>query len=81
MNHNFTRHFIGCVLAALVCSSAGAEGGEGYAVFRQFMEHEYLPLMKAHQDSFLEPSTNERIKIRVLQLSRKISLANQAGEL
>ena len=38
-----------CILAALAVCPAVAEGGEGYAAFKQFMEHEYLPLMKAQR--------------------------------
>lgn len=59
MNHVFTRYVMGCVLSALGGYSAVAECGEGHDAFKQFMEHEYLPLMKAHRDSFLDPKKAE----------------------
>lgn len=57
------------ILAVLAVCPAAAECSEGHAAFKQFMEHEYLPLMKAQRLAAYE-LTDKEDKFRYLHSSR-----------
>lgn len=59
MNHILSSIIFSGASSFFFAFAAVAEGGENLEEFKQFMEHEYLPLTEAHLDSFLKEEEEE----------------------